>query len=399
MTDHRPGLAGIFEIERGGFLTIYALVAAAYLTSLLTQPDLIALDRLIPFTIGMAVFTLLADLTARYDGPPWLSAVLMVGQSLAVLALTPLSNFAFIMPMLSFITVSQSQLEFPQRLANAFDAALLAAIMLVYFVSGGWSAALQAGLGYGAGYIFIIVFTRLAQREREARQQVESLLRDLEQANAKLAEHAAQVEQLATMRERNRLARDVHDSLGHYLTVINVQLEIVSKLIDSDPAHARDAAVKAKALASEGLAEVRRSVAALRPSPLDDRPLPDAIRSLADAARETGLLASFEQDGAARPLSAEIETTLYRSAQEALTNIRKHAHASRASLRLAYGADAICLRVRDNGVGRTGNRDSIGLQALRERASALNGSVVAENHPEGGYLLEVTLPYGASPHG
>jgi signal transduction histidine kinase len=104
-------------------------------------------------------------------------------------------------------------------------------------------------------------------------------------------------------------------------------------------------------------------------------------------------MVTFEQTGAPQALSSEMETVLYRAAQEALTNIRKHAHASAANVRLVYTADTINLRVRDNGVGRQGDEDNVGLSALRERVTALNGTVLAENHLEGGFVLDVTLPF------
>jgi signal transduction histidine kinase len=240
-------------------------------------------------------------------------------------------------------------------------------------------------LGVGAGFLFMIAFTRASENERLARQQLDA-------AHQQLAEYAAQVGQLATMRERNRLAREVHDSLGHYLTVINVQLEVVTKLSATNPAQALEAAQRAKELASEGLSEVRRSVAALRPSPIEDRPLPDAIQGLAAIAREAGLIVTFEQSGQTRALTPEVETVIYRAAQEALTNIRKHAHASSAHIRLAYAASTVQLTIHDNGVGRQHDEDNVGLTALRERAAALNGSVIADNHPDGGFQIEVTLP-------
>ncbi len=256
---------------------------------------------------------------------------------------------------------------------------------MTYAIGAGLNAAAQIFFGMGAGFVFIVVFTELAQSERQAREQ-------LQKANQQLADYAAQVEQLATMRERNRLAREVHDTLGHYLTVINVQLEVVTKLIESNPPRAKEAAVKAKQLASEGLNEVRRSVSALRPTPLEDKPLAEAIRTLIETSRDAGLMVTFEQTGIARAVSPEIETVLYRATQESLTNIRKHARASAANVRLAYDADAVSLRVRDNGLGRKGGEDNVGLSALRERAAALNGTLLAENHLEGGFVLEVTLP-------
>jgi signal transduction histidine kinase len=157
--------------------------------------------------------------------------------------------------------------------------------------------------------------------------------------------------------------------------------------------------VRAKELASEGLAEVRRSVAALRPSPLDDQPLPQAIRRLADDTREAGLIISFEQTGSVRPLSPEIETVLYRAAQESLTNIRKHAHASTVDVQLAFDPETVRLRVYDNGIGRREAQDDLGLLGLRERVAALDGTIRAKNHPEGGFLVEVSLPCGGVANG
>jgi signal transduction histidine kinase len=287
--------------------------------------------------------------------------------------------------MLSFLIVASTQGDLPRRQSYGLALLILSVITITYGIGAGPDAAVQIFFGLGAGFVFIVAFTDLAQRERQARQ-------DLQRANQQLEEYAAQIEQLATIRERNRLAREVHDTLGHYLTVINVQLEVVTKLIDSNPARAKEAATKAKALASEGLNEVRRSVAALRPSPLEDKPLSEAIRALIETSRDAGLMVTFDQLGTPQPLSPEMENVLYRAAQESLTNIRKHAHASAANVRLAYNVDTIGLRVRDNGLGRKFEEDNVGLSALRERVAALSGTVLAENHLEGGFVLEVTLP-------
>ncbi|MGH2593674.1 MAG: sensor histidine kinase [Anaerolineae bacterium] len=381
-----PEAALPVSLERGGSVAMYVTIVAFSITTLLVQTQMWKDGRWIAYSIAVLLFTLLARQPVRLEEQPRLTFALLIGQMVILLIAIALSDYYFLTAMLSFITVSTSQADLPPRLANLFDVALLAVIAAVYWLAAGWDAVFQVGLGLGAGFVFVVAFTRVTHSEIQARRQ-------LERTNAQLAEYAAQVEQLATMRERNRLARDVHDSLGHYLTVINVQLEVVTKLIDADPNRARDAALKAKQLASEGLAEVRRSVDALRPSPLDDRALPDAIRGLLDDARDAGLIVSFDQVGSARPLSPETETVLFRAAQESLTNIRKHARASSAGVRLAFEAEAVRLRVRDNGIGRQGDPDNVGLSALRERVAALNGSIVAENHPDGGFLLEVALPY------
>ncbi len=385
-----------FWARYGQMAAMSALTVVIFVATLVVQPKLWQGERWIPFTVAMVLFAILSNRTAHAEYSARVRVLLLVGQAATVLTLMPLSDWANLIPILTFISVSLSQLNLSHHWANAFDVALLVAITLISLAGKSWVAALQTSAVYAAGYVFIIAFTRTAQRERQARTQLETLYRHLERANQQLAEYAGQAEQIATFRERNRLARDVHDSLGHYLTVLNVQLEIVTKFMDADPAVAHTAARRAKEIAAEGLAEVRRSVAALRPSPLDGYPLPEAIRRLADDTRQGGLAVSFEQTGLVRSLPAESETVLYRAAQESLTNVLKHAHARGVALVLAYESEAACLQVRDDGIGRIpqSSPDSIGLSGLRDRVAALHGAVRAENHPAGGFEVEVRLPYG-----
>ncbi|MFN8594870.1 MAG: sensor histidine kinase [Anaerolineae bacterium] len=368
------------------YVAMYATVAAFSIVTLVVQASVMGASRWLGYVLGVIVYVIILTRTTRHETLPlrWLIASL-VAQTTLVIVLTILSDFYFLTAMLSFITVSVIESSLPRPKSFLAIGVLLVVLTLAFTAAVGMNAGLQIFLGLGAGFLFMSAFTRAAQSERQAREQ-------LEVANQQLAEYAAQVSQLATMRERNRLAREVHDSLGHYLTVINVQLEVVTKLLESNPSKALEAAKRAKELASEGLSEVRRSVAALRPSPLDDRSLPDALTGLIDTAREAGLLVTFEQSGLRRTLTPEVETVLYRATQEALTNIRKHAHASTAQVRLAFDPNAVSLSIRDNGVGRQHDEDNVGLTALRERVTALNGTVAAENHPEGGFWIEVTLP-------
>lgn len=380
---HLPGESHFAE-----YAALYGTIAAFALVTLIDQQALWQNGRWLIYVVGVIAFALIADRgTHGSDTPPWQAAAALMAEGGLVVGLTLLSNYFFMTAMLSFISVAIAEGTLSRRAALIHHGLLLLALVSVYVLGVDASSALQVGLGLPAGFIFIIAFTQLAQRERQARQQLEA-------ANIQLTEYAAQVEQLATMRERNRLAREVHDSLGHYLTVINVQLEVVTKLLEANPSKALEAATRAKELASEGLAEVRRSVAALRPSPIEDRPLPEALQSLGDTAREAGLVVTFEQDGRLRALSPEVETVIYRATQEALTNIRKHAHASSAHIRLAYAANTVQLCIHDNGVGRHHDEDNVGLMALRERVTALNGTVVTKNHPAGGFQIEVTLPIG-----
>ncbi len=364
---------------------MYLSIAAFSFVTLISEPQLWSSGAWLPYIAGVLMFAIIADRCARKHVPKRILLGCIVVETLIVIGLTIISDYFFATTMLSFLIVASAHGDFPRGQSYLLSLLILIAITIPYAVGINLNVALQIFFGLGAGFVFIVAFTAVAESERQAR-------RDLQRANEQLADYAAQVEQLATMRERNRLAREVHDTLGHYLTVINVQLEVVAKMIDSNPARAREAALKAKTLASEGLSEVRRSVAALRPSPLEDKPLSEAIRALIETSRDAGLMVTFEQTGTVQTIPPEMETVLYRAAQESLTNIRKHAHASAANVCLTYTVDTIGLRVRDNGIGRQADEDNVGLSALRERVTALHGTVLAENHLEGGFVLEVTLP-------
>src|SRR5258708_3470428 len=168
-------------------------------------------------------------------------------------------------------------------------AAPLYLLGLAYFLVGGLGWPRNARF-FAVGIVCVGVFSYFAISERASRAEVERLAAELQAANQKLREHAAQVEELATAKERNRLAREIHDSLGHYLTVINMQLEAAQVLAPADPERARAALGKAQSLAQEGLADVRRSVAALRADPVSGRPLTEAMAELVKESQAAGLV-------------------------------------------------------------------------------------------------------------
>ncbi len=140
---------------------------------------------------------------------------------------------------------------------------------------------------------FVVVFTHLRLNEKRAREEAERLTAELERANRQLAAYAMQVEEMATTQERNRLAREIHDNLGHYLTVVNVQIEAARAVLAANPARAQDALAKAQKLTREGLTAVRQSVSTWRESPLDNQSLADAILGLTAEIRQAGIVAEF----------------------------------------------------------------------------------------------------------
>jgi signal transduction histidine kinase len=265
--------------------------------------------------------------------------------------------------------------------------------------------ALTVLLQFMGGLSFVFVFTRIALNESKARQEMERLAAQLREANQKLSEYAAQAEELAITRERNRVAREIHDSLGHYLTVVNVQIEAARVLIETNPAQAKDALSKAQSLTRNGLTEIRRSVSALRASPLDGKSLVDAVQGLIEDNCAAGIATRLAVSGNPRPLDTQAEVTLYRVVQEALTNIRKHArNATQVIVTLDYGDDQVQLRVQDNGVNEgigdaermnESNSAGFGLLGLRERTQLLGGELHTESSSTG-FMLRVQLPIANS---
>src|SRR5437899_7012903 len=208
----------------------------------------------------------------------------------------------------------QTALLLPLRAMIPVCVLIYVTLVMPLLLRSQWVDAIAIALVYGTGIVFVVVFTRVAASEREARTK-------LANANRQLRDHASQVEELATTKERNRLAREIHDSLGHYLTVVNVQIAAAQTLLAHDPPRALVHLSKAQLLTPQGLAEVRHSVAALRASPTESRPLPEALAKLAEQWNAAGLGAKLAISGTIRPLTPQTNLTLYRATQEALTNV------------------------------------------------------------------------------
>lgn len=287
--------------------------------------------------------------------------------------------------LLLMVLVSQSVLLLPLPAAAA-----VALVVPLVHVGMGLGPGLRNGLGTFAAAAFTAVVTELLQREQRARG-------ELAEANRQLRGYAAQAEELATTKERNRLARDIHDGLGHHLTVVQMQVQAARAVLASDPGRADEVLAKAQEQASAALAEVRRSVAALR-EPRSAPPLPAALSALAAEASAAGVPTEVSVSGTVRQLSAEAEESLFRAAQEGLTNVRKHAGAGSARVLLEYcPGGSVRLEVRDDGRGipepRAGADDAgFGLLGLRERAAALGGRLYVQSAPGDGLTLGMEVP-------
>jgi signal transduction histidine kinase len=238
----------------------------------------------------------------------------------------------------------------------------------------------------GISTVFMQMAVNAIAQEFESRQK-------LAVANAQLREHALRIEELATVQERNRIARDIHDSVGHALTVLNLHLEAALKLWQTDPEEATEFLTEAKQLGSNALKEVRQSISTLRVDPLIGLSLPDAIALLVEELkRSSGILTILEIE-LKEPIKNDIKVAIYRIIQESLTNIYKHASATEVKIKIQIETNLI-LRIRDNGKGFQidQNTTGFGLQSMCDRALAVGGNFNIETIPNGGCEIIVCFP-------
>ncbi|MCA9867540.1 MAG: sensor histidine kinase [Anaerolineae bacterium] len=220
----------------------------------------------------------------------------------------------------------------------------------------------------------------------------------IEQLEATQAELAAAERRAGILEERQRLARDIHDTLAQGFTSIVMHLEAADQALPDDLDTLQKHLDRARGTARTSLEQARRVVHALRPHSLDQRSLPDAIeRTAVRWQEEAGIPLTTTITGDPVPLHPDIEVTLLRATQEALANIRKHAQATAVQITLSYIDDVVVLDVQDNGVSFAGAAASslsggYGLQAMRERAEQCGGSVTLESEPGEGTTVVVSIP-------
>lgn len=284
---------------------------------------------------------------------------------------------------------------------------LIALAGLSYVLVAGWPAAGRALLSDLPWFGLTAVLSELMIRQWEHRERAEELMAELAEAHRCLQDYAAQIESLSVARERARLAHEIHDSVGHALTALTIQLALLAKMPQEQFEERQRTVERALTLAEQGLTDVRRAVQALRPSVLETFSLPEATAELVDDFEQTAQIhVTWQVTGAARPLSPRRALLLYRAAQEALTNVRRHAPAAqRVTMRLSYEPESVSLSVTNDGVrspsippaGEGEGDGGYGLRGLRERAEALGGTFRAAPDEPGDFLLTMILPAGEPP--
>ncbi|MDP8962512.1 MAG: sensor histidine kinase [Cyanobacteriota bacterium] len=258
------------------------------------------------------------------------------------------------------------------RWVARFDARPLLQERLRYLVLG-------YTLLFGLSLAFVLLLMNALLTERQSREK-------LAEANEQLRQYALRIENQATLQERTRIARDIHDSLGHSLTALNLQLETALKLWSADPAKATNFLAQAKRLGSTALQDVRHSISALRSDPLQGRSLEEAIASLAEELYRSTNISPTCNIWLPRSISPDLAIVVYRIVQEAITNICKYANASEVKIQLHASQTQLDLIIEDNGEGFKVNQNTtgFGLQGMRERTLAQGGQFEINSTPGAG---------------
>lgn len=245
-----------------------------------------------------------------------------------------------------------------------------------------------------------LLSSRLIAQHAQRKQTVAELRAALTENAGLYAQLIAQAREAGVHDERQRMAGEIHDTLAQGLAGIILQLEVAQDAADNG-GQWRGHLMRARDLARESLAEARRSVQALRPEPLEQSCLPDAIANMASTwsqGREINV--DLETTGTAMRMHPELEATLFRVAQEALTNVGKHARASKVGITLSYMEDVVMLDVRDDGVGfdpgasaaQTRVGHGFGLAAMRRRLQRVAGTLEIESTPGEGTAISAGVP-------
>jgi signal transduction histidine kinase len=372
------------------------------------------------------IFTLLLIDRLEYwqygEQIPRRMAVLLFSSRILLFACTILIEGLDFTPFLFLILPYLAMVYFGNRVGYATVGLIVIAYLLPVWVHNPrWylnSLSLFLAITFTFAAVFVVLMSRVVSlekmgrfQEKASRIRAEALLGQVEHAHQQLQIYAEQIAELATTEERNRVAREIHDGLGHALIAINVQLEKALVYYDKYPQEALQAINDAVGVVKEALHDVRRSVQTLR-STQEPFACIQEITLLVDRLRQSALVVDFEVSGSEERFSNIALMALYRAAQEGFTNIQKHAHASHAQVTLQFTDQEARLSITDDGCGfdaeqglpqLTISQERYGLRGMQERIELVGGSFSLNSQVGDGTHLLVTVarrgpvpPYAAN---
>ncbi|PRX67438.1 signal transduction histidine kinase [Nonomuraea fuscirosea] len=345
--------------------------------------------------LGGALLVAACAPLARRRARPVPVALAAAGACAAYYALMYPGIFAAAPVLLAVYTV----MSLGRRVAAVALAAGYVAAFYLTVAGARGDFAVHDGVLWQAGFLIavLVIGHMVATHRAYLRETVAAHRRYLREAELRAAEAERTREEAALRRageERLWIAQELHDTLTHTISVINVQAGVAAHLADRDPARVVPALAAIKEAGQEAMRELRATLGVLRQAGGDEgEPGLDRLPRLADRAGAAGLRVSYEVRGRVRPVPAEVGRAAYRIAQEALTNVLRHAGAAGVGVLCRYDRDTLTLRVEDDGTaGGQATGGGMGLIGMRERAVAAGGRLTAGPRDGGGFLVEAVLP-------
>jgi signal transduction histidine kinase len=379
-------------LSYAAFYLFFAAVAARAIVSLQKEADYW-------FMVGMLAFYLLLLMIS-----PWLLfhrkaylyvvTILQTGIGLVLLlTVGRFDSFSILFIPLCGQIIQISPLKTAFAWIGAIILLNLAALLIIF----PFPESISYLFVYPAAMFAVTAFCLVAMRAEEAQSRSEALLVDLQEANRKLQAYAAQVQELAAAGERNRLARELHDSVTQIIFGLTLSAQAARILIDRNPARAAAELDHIQVLAQNALAEMRGLIQQLHPRSIAEEGLAAALRRLAAERQANDNLTVNLQVSGERRLPVNIEEELYRIAQEALNNIVKHARTDQAAITLSLeDGNLVCMGIEDAGVGFDPAKarslpGHLGLTSMIERIQSLGGTLTIDSQPGKGTRLRVEL--------
>lgn len=402
------------EARRKGFSIAVVVMILFGFSALTTRPPL-SRNALIVFgLLSFMLAALYAWGTPRFvrapeeRGTAELIPVALVGAALLLaISVTVWGRIQFYFLLFVLIGYALLVYYFDKRIWSLlFLVGMVLFSCLCYGIIGGWDTALTELVDDIPWLALMVTLAEGAIHRMEQRDRSADMAVELKVAHQQLQEYALQAEELAITRERARLAHEIHDTVGHTLTALDVQLELLARLSAEKTGMRQEATEKARSLVKTGLTDVRRAVQALQPIALENFSVSEAIADLVKAFEDRSSAAlDYQVQGEVVALSPEIALLLYRAAQESLTNIQRHApDAKRVSLCLVYGIDEVTFSAENDGAQSVaqanGSETGHGLAGLRQRAEIMGGEFQAESDEVGGsFFVQVRLHHDLSRSG
>ncbi len=378
------------------FFVLYGLIGLVYITSLVQTPSLRQPGALVLFSALVLTHSLLHGQVERLIKIPGLKWVYLIAQCGVVFAIGTMNNLnGFTLGLYMGLAGEAMGLLWNNRRAIILSGIAYFIIMsLNTYIEWGQDAFLQylpiAALMMLFVYTYVISFMRLD----EERTRVQALLHDLEAAHKQLSEYAARVEELTIEQERQRMARELHDTLAQGLAGLIMQLEAVESHLENNRlAQAQNITHQAMGRARTALAEARRAIQNLRAVAPDDISLADALgREIEQFTRCSGIHTAYQVSGKEVTLPPSYSQEVLRILREALNNITRHAHAANVQIHLEKWDEGLRLSIHDDGEGfnpmEAGQKSgSYGLAGMQERARKIGGLLNIESIPGQGSTI------------